>query len=244
MKSVLVLFILFLSLSARAETIQFPEDELAPESVLPIFDQPTAVKKRSISLAHRFEVAIGGSYDMTEPFFNPLSLGGELTYYWDEHHGVDLYASYFMSGDRSYVGQINTQAQSNGEKLNLQYAPAPKYLVLGNFIYAPFYGKMSLTKEFVMHLNVFGLAGLGGMEIGNKIEPALSVGLGQKLYFNSSFSLRIDLRLLVHSGPNVAGSGTSPTQNATSEVPTSAFPSRIFYDTLLTFAGTYLIPNS
>lgn len=65
----------------QAEVIQFPTEELATESVMPVFDQPAVVRNRVVELAKRFEVGILMGYALTEPFYNPLQLGATFTYH-------------------------------------------------------------------------------------------------------------------------------------------------------------------
>jgi hypothetical protein len=89
---------------AHTEVIEFPEDELATESVLPVFDQPVGVKNRSVNTAHRFELGVEAGYDMTEPFFSPYTIGGSATYHFNEESGLNILGTYFFShGTTGYV---------------------------------------------------------------------------------------------------------------------------------------------
>jgi outer membrane beta-barrel protein len=238
-----VLLGLFLSISARAEMIEFPEEELATESVLPVFDNPVAVKNRNVVTAKRFEIGGYAGYDLTEPFYNQLNLGASATYHFDEIHGVNLYGGYFMDGLQS-SGESLKNISGTADKINLQYGPHTEWLVDANYQHTAFYGKISLTKDYVMNISIAGLAGLGMINIGGKAFPLASFGVGQKFYFSKSLALRVDMRFLIHQAPNVVGGTTNPLVNATSDKTVDQFEKRIVVGTLLSTGLVFLIPNS
>ncbi len=240
MKAYLVFLALGLSLSAQAETIEFPDEELATESVLPVFDNPEAVKSRTIETAKRFELGGQISYNLTEAFFKPLSFSGEATYHFNEEHGMNIFGTYFLSGVSGYTNQLNPPPKSD-ENMNLQFAPRPKWLLLGNYQYSGFYGKMSIARDYVMNLHLYGLAGLGGIQVGDKTFPVLSAGLGQKFYLNSQLALRFDLRALFYQGPDILSRNLG---KVSSEQSTSGFSRRLIVGSILSVGAIWLIPNS
>lgn len=227
------------------QTIEFPEDELASESVLPVFDHPEAVKNRLVPTAKRLELGLFGAYSMTEAFYNPIAYGVQASYHLTETHGLNLMAQMYSTGISNYADQLNPIPLPSGQRgttsMNLQYAPAPKMLLLANYQYTGFYGKISLTKDYVMNLSLYGLLGAGAMTIGDMTAPVVSIGLGQKFYFGSSFAFRFDLRGLAYNGPDVL---TGPDLNtARSEVSASQFTNKIQFGTLLSAGVVYLLPS-
>lgn len=230
-----------------AETIRFPEEELATESVLPVFDKPMSVKNRTVQTAKRFEVGLMGGMALNEPFASPFSVGGEVSYHLDEEQAINVYGTYFMGGNTRYVGQINSEISgSPGSPANprLENAPDPKYMLLASYQYTAFYGKLSLTKNYIMNLSTYLLGGVGGFMIGDSLQPMVGLGFGQKFHFSPNFALRFDLRMLIYQGPDVAGTTPFPTNNSTSEIPSSAYEKRVFTDSMLSVGAVYLIPNS
>lgn len=234
-------FIAFSAFAATTQVIEFPKEELASESVLPVFDRPEATKARLVTTAKRLELGLFGSYSLTEAFYNPMSFGLMATYHLDETSGINVLGAVYGSGISSYAGQLNpVPGTSPPENLNLQYAPAPKYLVLGSYQFTGFYGKISLTKETVMNLHLYGLAGLGMMGIGDKTVPVVNLGIGQKFYFGRSFALRFDLRGLIYSGPDPLSRSL---KSETGEVSASRFDSKLIFSPLLSAGVVYLLPN-
>lgn len=245
MSSVRILVLSSLLLATQTamadETITFPTEELATESVLPVFDQPTSVKNRTVPLSRRLEVGALFGYALTEPFYNPYQLGGTLTYHINEEHGINLMGTTFLQGLSSEASQLNPIPNSGPPPVyaNLQYGPTPKYLAIGSWQYSAYYGKMSLTKDYVMNLHLYGLLGLGMIGLGDASKPLVAVGIGQKFHWSPSFSLRFDLRLLAYQGPDPTSRSL---QFATGPQPNSAFSEKLFLEGLLNFGISYTLP--
>ncbi len=228
------------ALAQEAERIRFPEEELATESVLPVFDQPVSVKSRNVELASRLELGLQGGYAMTEPFFNPLSFGLSLAYHFNEEWGAQVMYNTRMQGLSSEASQLNPIPNTSPPvNANLQYAPAPKALAIANVQYSAYYGKISLSKEMVMNLHLFGLAGAGMITLGDVQKPLVTVGLGQKFYFNDKMSFRFDLRLLAYQGPDPT---SIRLDNKFEPQPSSAFSNRVFIEGFLTAGLSYALP--
>lgn len=226
---------------AHAETIQFPTEELATESVLPVFDQPTSVKNRVVSLAKRIEVGVLMGYALTEPFYNPLQVGGTLSYHINEDHGINLFGTTFLQGLSNEATQLNPIPNSQPPiNANLQYGPAPKYLFLASWQYSAFYGKLSFTKDYVMNLHLYGLLGAGMYGLGDAAKPVVSAGLGQKFHFTPSLSFRFDLRVLGYQGPDPI---SIRLDNKNSVQPSSAFDQKVYIEGLLNFGVSYMLPS-
>lgn len=195
-----LLMILAEPFEARAaETIDFPEDELAQESVLPKFDRPDTVKKRNVSTENKFE--FGGYYgwNILEPIQNQSKVGVNLGYHWSEESAFVINYAQWMSG-------LNTQyTDSLGESpnfLDFSRAPKLKYSVFGNYEWKIFYGKISFTKQGVVNLSTYPIFGLGMTAYEHKSYPGVDVGIGQKFYFGKSIALRADFKLQYSQKPS------------------------------------------
>lgn len=78
----------------------------------------------------------------------------------------------------------------------------PKSVYTLSYQNTPFYGKVSLTKQGVVNLALYGNLGIGQYQIDGDSELAYSFGIGTKLYFNSRLSLRIDYRFFYYDARN------------------------------------------
>lgn len=227
------------SQSRAAETIEFPKEELAAESVLPVFDNPVSVKNKRVLTAQRWEIGPTAGLSLLEPFFSTLSYGATLGYHMKEETGINVFGVMFAQGISSNAQGLNP-VPGTTTNVNLQYAPAPKYLLLANYQYTGFYGKISITKDYVMNLSLFGTLGAGLFGVGDSVNPALNLGIGQKLYFSPNWALRLDFRMIPYYGPDVL---SYDLRNQTSEQSASAFGKKLLIPTMLSASLVFLFPG-
>lgn len=198
MRILLGLFLGLLTIQAHAVDIQFPEQELARESVYPVFDNPEAVKARNVVTKGRVELSLGGGWSLNDALNEPYVLGGGIAYHFTELHGVQLFGNTFSNSKSQYVDGI----ERTGQVSNLKNAPKPSYLALLNYQLTPYYGKLSITKQSVMNIAIFVQAGVGAININEEDIFAWSIAFGQKLYFGKNWGLRADLRAVNYQAPN------------------------------------------
>lgn len=179
-----------------AEAIELPTEELAQESVLPIFDKPVSVKNRAIVTEKRFEADVFYGYAMTEAIANVSKLGLGIYYNPNESSAWGLLLAKNFAGLSNYANQLDAQYN-----LKFERAPAPELTAMLDYNLKAFYGKMSLTKSWVVNTILYGSGSLGVIKYVHKTYPAAAIGLGQKFYFTRNWSLRTDLRVYAHQAP-------------------------------------------
>ena len=234
---------LFLTLNFNsvvwADDIEFPEEELARESVLPVFDKPQSVMRRKIETTKRVEIAVGPGMELNEPYYNDLTLNLQGTYHYSDRSAINVTGLYWMDGLSVYGEQLKAGGSGSTPfpKFDAMKAPHPKWSLIGNYEFMAYYGKISVSKQSVMHLNLFGIAGLGYLNMGEVNTFLLNLGIGQNLYFTKNFALRMDFRCLIFRGPNAASESLTPADNPSA----SSFDQRIFYNTQLGISGVFLL---
>jgi outer membrane beta-barrel protein len=201
------------ALSAPSQIVKFPEEELARESVLPKFKDTKMVLNRNVTTAKRLSAGPDLGFALNEPWNSPFQYGGFLNYHLDESKAINVLLNMVSGSNSSYSDQLTRDPIGTGTNFGLSNRARPKYLVIGSFQYNAFYGKISLTKQFVINLMLYGLLGGGAINFGGDIYPVISVGLGQKFYFTKKLALRLDLRSIMFNGPNVTDP-KNPTQYA------------------------------
>lgn len=212
MKKLLSLIIMLSGFNAFAVTIEFPKEELARESVLPVFENSVAVKSRRVPTAKRFEFGLAAGFAMNEPFFETSRFGGHIGYHLNETHGIVASGQFYTKGLNNN-GQTLASTQLSNEIIRMEFAPQPEYHLLLNYQVTPYYGKISVFKDFVMNLSLYGMVGGGMIDIGGEMTPALNIGMGQKFYVSKNWGIRADLGLLAYSGVNYflsSGGGKTP----------------------------------
>ncbi len=204
---------LFICNSASAVTIEFPEEELAKESVLPVFEGgTTAVKSRRVNTKQRFEVGPMGGMIFNEPFFSPLAYGIHAGYHTNEFHSFAINA--FMRNDE--ISSDARQADSDllsqsgpAARINFEVVPVPKYVVTFDYQMTPYYGKISLSKDTVMNLALYVFGGAGATDLGGEVTWLANLGVGSNLFFTRNFGIRLDMKFLLYEGLNVTSNPAS-----------------------------------
>ncbi len=246
MKKIFLVLTLLLNATVFADSdVAVPKDELATETVYPIFDQAKSVRNRNVQTTGRIDVGLFGGLALTEPIANTTKFGIAANYHFNEYHSLGL----FYVSNSSGLSK-DAEGLKNDFGLDFSRAPQPKSMIMFDYNYKPYYGKMSFTKNGVINTTIYGSTALGVIQYQHKTYPALAVGVGERFYFNKSFSLKTDLRLFVHQAPipfksNVLcdGSKVSCGSNgaAGDPIPTyDSFSERITYTTNLEIGVNYL----
>jgi outer membrane beta-barrel protein len=232
--SPLLLLSLFANSFAFADDIEFPEEELARETTLPVFDQRRVVLNRNVVTDERFELALGGGMEMNEPFYNDMMGQIQGTYNFNETSALNVQGLYWMDGLSSYGEQLRNGTcpsspadTSNHCPFDATKAPHPEWGLFANYQFTAYYGKISITKTGVMNLNLFALAGLGYINMGSTGGVGANLGVGQNFFFTRNFGLRFDIRWLIFQGPNATTEDIRPTDEAP---PPESFDKMIHYN--------------
>ncbi len=223
---------------AEADVIEFSVDELAAETVLPVFEPSVSVRDRIVAKSGRFELGLGGGISLNEPFYNPQNLVGNLTYHMTEVHGINLSYTHWLDGLSSYGTQL--RAGQGFPAFDPSLAPSPESLIALNYQNTAYYGKISLTKQTVMNLSIYGLAGLGAVGLSREggYKIGAHAGVGQKVYFTPSLAFRFDLRFFAYRGPDPTTLDLDP---ALPPPPPDSFGQDFFFNTLLNLGLVYIL---
>lgn len=235
--------LLFTSLAHAADPVDVPLDELAQESVYPVFDHPQSVKNRNVATKGRLDVGLFGGYALTEPIYDTAKFGIDVNYHFSELHSLGALFSQNSAGLSK-----DGQGLKNNNGLDFNRAPKPKNTMMLDYNFKPYYGKLSLSKLAVINTTIYGSAAAGMVAYEHKSYPAIALGLGERFYFSKSFSLKADLRLFVHQAPipfYKANGGTGMTDGTNGTTPTTApsfdrFSERVTYTTNLEVGINYL----
>lgn len=230
--------------SFAADVVELPPEELAQESVYPVFDRPVSVKNRNILTAGRYEMGAYYGNALTEPIFNVSKFGIAGYYHPSEEHAIGVFFEKNSAGLSKYGDQLKSVIDSNGSKVSLDFsrAPAPDSTMMVDYNFKAFYGKMSLTKAVVFNLTTFGSLAAGMVKYSNKSYPGLAIGLGQKYHVTKNFSLRLDARMFANNAPipffkKTNGKGLNTSDPAPSY---DQFQERITYTTNINVGVNYM----
>lgn len=193
---IIIIFILILQPCRVRALIQLPVEELAKESVTPVFDKNDSVRSRNIVTANKMEMSFFYGWALTEPIANVSKLGFSGYYHASEENAYGLMLSKNFSGVSTYAKQLNDEY-----KLDFTRAPTIDSSLFFDYNWKAFYGKFSLSKYIVTNFHFFGTLAAGLLKYPHKTFPGVAAGLGQKFYFNKNFSFRFDFRVFVNQAP-------------------------------------------
>ncbi len=83
-----VLAVLLIGSVANADEMNVPKDELAQESVYPVFDNPLSVRNRNVKDSETFDVGFFTGLAITEPIANTSKFGVSFNYHLNPVHSV------------------------------------------------------------------------------------------------------------------------------------------------------------
>ena len=240
MRYIFAILLLLPCLVQASDQIEFPSEELASETVLPVFQEQKAVKNRLVTVDGRVEFGVGLGWNLTEALYESTNLNLNFTYHFDEEQGLNLSGYFIREGLSNYGEDLKAgKGLDPGDSFDASLAPTPENLVLLSYQYSAYYGKISLSKNYFMNLSLYGLAGVGMMKYSDSSEMALNLGLGQKFYFNKSWALRFDLRAVAFKGPNPMDT-SADLRAGGSPVSSSDLESVVYVNTILS-AGLVIL---
>ncbi len=242
----LVIAVVLGSLTAfPKELIQLPTEELARESVTPVFDVNDSVRNRNIITASKFEGALFYGWALTEPIANVSKLGLSGYYHTTEENAYGLMFAKNFTGVSYYAKQLFDEY-----KLDFTRAPMPEASLYFDYNLKAFYGKMSISKNSVTNYHFFGSLAGGLIKYSHKTYPGIAVGLGQKFYYDRKFSFRFDFRIFLNQAPipflkcetgKHEGIKNSPTDSCNEPAPTySDFSERLTITSVIDLGVSYL----
>ncbi|MBE8221856.1 MAG: hypothetical protein HAW60_03915 [Bdellovibrionales bacterium] len=198
MKSIsFILFILFFStISANARDLTFDLKFLPKETVLPIVKDRVFIKNKSILLNNRLSLGVGGGVILTEALFNNAAASVSLNYNFTELHAFSL-NSFIRIPGLSDAGKSLNQLDS---AFHLDKVPYLKALHYALYKYTAYYGKISLSHDWIMNLTTSLNLGGGVAQYNDANFPLMTLGADQNFYFNSSIALNFSLGLFVYKG--------------------------------------------
>lgn len=194
--SAFLIVALFNAAVLSKDLIQLPSEELARESVTPVFDVNDSVRNRNIITQKRLEGSIFYGWALTEPIANVSKIGFSAYYHQSEDNAFGLMFLKNFSGVSYYAKQLNDQY-----KLDFTRAPMPEASLFLDYNLKAFYGKMSISKNTVTNYHFFGSLAGGLIKYSHKSYPAVAAGLGQKFYYDKNFSFRFDFRIFLNQAP-------------------------------------------
>lgn len=236
---VLIVTIVFFSIGSNADEVDVPVDELAQETVLPIFDSSVSVKNRNIQDTGAIDIGLFGGLAITEPIANTSKYGVSINYHLSTVHSLGLLWALNSTG-------LSKDAEGLKSDFGLDFtrAPYPQFSFMADYNYKLYYGKLSVTKNGVINTSIYTSGSAGVIKYIHKSYPAIAVGFGERFYLTNNFAFKVDLRFFMNNAPIPFKAGAlrvSPPAATSDPVPNyDSFDERMTYTTNLEFGVNYL----
>ena len=105
-------------------------------------------------------------------------------------------------------------------------------MILADYQFTAWYGKISVTKNSIWNLSIYGLLGASFVSFTDSSTVALNIGFGQKMYLTRRLALKTDLRFHFYQGPNPA-SRTQTLKRDTAPVTSDDLDKILYIPTIL-----------
>lgn len=226
--------IIIFSIQAEAAQVNVPQDELAQETVYPVFDNPISVRNRNVQDTGTIDIGVFGGLAITEPVANTSKMGLSLNYHINHAHSLGIIYAKNSTGLSK-----DAQGLKNDFGLDFSRAPFPEYSILADYNYKMYYGKLSVTKNGVINTSIYVSAAGGIIKYVHKSYPTIALGVGERFYFTDNFALKVDLRVFFNNAPIPFKSGAL--REGIDPVPSyDSFSERFTYTTNLEVGLNYL----
>ena len=182
------------ALSARAQE----RDELL--EMVPREDRIKSVQQKVFLKKGRFEFGPLVGFGLNDNYVHNFQLGGVLTYHITEQLAVEAGGGYTLHKVKGWIDDI-------GDVYNMHIFPDIAYkeytFNLGG-VWSPIYGRLSVLDDFILHLDVYLLAGFSGLGVDGEFKPGGQVGVGLRLFTTSWMSVRFEYRDMMYGDDGFA----------------------------------------
>lgn len=195
-----ILFILFFNKTfSYAQEISFDLNFLPKETVLPLVQDKVFTKNKNILLDKKLSLTLGAGFLLTEALFNSGSLSSSLHYNFTEEHALSFNFIYKISG----LSDSGKNLDAHSKPLSLGWAPYVQAFYYTLYKYTAYYGKISLSHDWIMNLTSSFNFGGGIVQYNDANFPLTVISADQSFYFNSHWAINFDLGLLIYKGVNL-----------------------------------------
>jgi len=169
------------------------------ERTLKLRDRIRAVSNSTFLKRGRFELEPYGGVSTSDAFYRRWTVGARASFFILEELAIDAGGAFsaFAQQLTPVVLDDGTAPVFADDTQTIGYADA-------SLVVSPFYGKMALMSEWVLHFDMFGSAGVGVVLDGvdSPVDPAMQLGGGLRVVLNRALALRTDVRDYLTLGPN------------------------------------------
>ena len=167
------------------------------------FNDIAVIQRRFLPKSGRFELGLGGTFSLNNPFFNNLGLQLRAGYYFTTKIGFELIYMSLNSNEKDATRGLRNRDVKTTSLVT------PASFVGGALKWSPIYGKMSLVNMAVVPFDIYFSAGAGMTDTGVSQSPTFHLGTGQIFALSKAMSFRWDFVLNSYGAQVTSSSAAS-----------------------------------
>ncbi|MFN8846749.1 MAG: outer membrane beta-barrel domain-containing protein [Bdellovibrionales bacterium] len=169
------------------------------------FKEVSVIQKRYLPRTDRFQLFVGPSITLNDPWFNVFGGTFRGTYNWREAWGLELGYSFLSSEKTQALKELNNENRTAAESI----VEAKSYYNI-DLNWTPIYGKMTWLDQKIVYYDTYFSLGFGGTEIQTGDSQAtIHFGFGQIFSVSKKMAYRWDLSWNLYQAKQIdAGEGT------------------------------------
>ena len=156
-------------------------------------DRIKSIQRKPFLKKSRWELTPLVCISLNDAFYQKMGGGASFAYHMADSLGFELQAM--------YVGTIQTDMVGYFQQANsaLPRVSQMRYYVMGNFLWSPLYGKLSLFTDEIVHFDAYLVGGFGmvSTETGKKL--ATNIGIGLRYFVTSWLVIKVEVRDLIYN---------------------------------------------
>lgn len=153
-------------------------------------DRIKSVQRKAFLKRKRIELYPTFSVDLNDPFYTHLIVGAGLAYHLADSLALEIRGGFVI--DSIEQSAIRFTRQSTDALVD--DVPEFKWHADANFLWSPFYGKVSMFGDGILHFDAYVSAGGGVFTTDAATNPAANFGIGQRYFLTDWLTVRAELR--------------------------------------------------
>jgi len=197
--------------------IQLPESSVEDYRVESQYGPEKGVLNPKFPLDSKLEIGGGFGYSSASTLMRYYAATGSVVYHLSQRHAVEpVWFSYTWADQSKFVkDQIAAKKPAQVSSLSVQL---PRYFAAASYLFSPYYAKMHITERSVTHFDVYMGLGVGLVneqkvfldesKAESIVRPGLSLAVGMRFLLPPRWSLRLEMRDIIHQSESFGLSKT------------------------------------
>ena len=156
-------------------------------------DRIKSVQRKAFLKRSRWELTPLVCLSLNDAFYQKVGGGASIAYHLADSLGIEFQAV--------YVGTIQTDMVGYFQQANeaLPRVSELRYYLMGNILWSPIYGKLSLFTDEIVHFDAYLIGGFGMASTETGAKLASNIGLGLRYFVTSWLVVKIEVRDLIYT---------------------------------------------